>query len=141
VNPPEVAVEIKGQRAVTAVDGAPVEITLSNDDLNWLSDNTFGDYVSCGPCKIVDLGRLPLGRPAVVLVEWSGNVPIHFWIDEVSWDPVKLGEIIPAPGQTATTTIPVQWRGNPLTLVVGLPYGSRFPAGSPPISVRIEVRT
>jgi len=141
VNPPEVTVEIKGQRPLHAVSGAPIEITLSNDDVNSLDEE--GGY-PCGPCKVVELGKLPLGQPAVILVDWSGPVPIHFWIEGwASWELVGLREVILSPGQTATTlTIPVEWRGFYLNLKVGLPNdGSRFPAGTPPVSVRIELKT
>ena len=139
-NPPEVTLEVKGQRAVTAVSGVPVEITLSNDDLNWLTDE---NGYSCGPCRIVAL-ELPSRGPVAIRVEWSGPTPIFVWVEGDRWagDLVRLREVVPPFGASdANLTIPIEWRESYLVLKVGLPYGGRFPAGSAPVSVRIEVRT
>ena len=76
-NPAEVTLEVKGQRDVTAVRGVPVEILLSNDDLNWLTDET---GYSCGPCSVIHLEVPPQG-PAAIRVEWSGPDPIGLWLE------------------------------------------------------------
>jgi len=138
----EVALEVKGQRHLIAASGYPVEITLSNDDLDW-RDEQYGGY-SCGRCRKVEL-KVPTFNFVVVRAEWSGFDPIHLWVEgdrDGYGDLVRLGEARPSPGERdVALSIPEAWRDLYLTLKVGLPYGSRFPAASPPVLVRIEVRS
>ena len=142
-NPPQVSLEVKGQRSMTAAIGAPVQFTLSNDDVNLIEAE---DAYSCGPCKAIGLTVPPQG-PVAIHAEWSGPDPVILWLEGEcclgEWGGVeRLIEVMPSPGQTAVTLdIPVAWRRFYLRLKVGLPYGGRFPAGAPPISVRIEVKT
>jgi hypothetical protein len=136
----ELALELKGQRVITAVSFTPVGITLSNDDLGWLSDET---GYSCGPCRIVRLGALPRG-PVAVWVEWSGPAPIRVWVegDRGYGDIVRLGEFIRPPEDTTMkVTMPTEWLEYNPYLKIGLPSGDRFPAESPQVTVRIEVRS
>ena len=137
-NPPEISLEVKGQRYITVTSAAPVVIPLSNDDLNWVTDE---NGYSCGPCRFVAF-PYPVHAPMDVHVEWSGPVPIHLWVegDRGYGDLVRLREVIPRAGETTMkASILPEWRDLYIGLKVGLPFGGRFPANSPPISVRIEV--
>ena len=139
-NPPEVSIVVKAQRYVTAASGVPVEITLSNEDLDWLTDK---NGYSCGPCRIVEV-TIPARNPVTVHAERSGPVPIYLWVegDRGYGDLVRLREVAFSLGDTAIdVNILPEWRDlDYVALKVGLPYGVRFPAGSSPLPVRIEVR-
>lgn len=139
-NPQEILLEVKGQRVVTAVSGTPVEFTVSNDDLNWLTDE---NGYSCGPCRIVLL-KLPPQDPTPIVVEWSGPDPIQVWVegDRGYGDLVRLREAVRPPGETQIRVFTApEWRDLDLVVLkIGLPYGGRFPAGSSGVAVRIEVR-
>jgi hypothetical protein len=139
LNPPEVTLEVKGQRAVTVASGAPVEITLSNDDVDWTTDE---NGYSCGPCKILAV-TLPPRDAVTIHAERSGPVPLYLWVegDRGYGDYVRLREVAFSPGDTAIDVkmLP-EWRDLYLSLKVGLPYGGRFPAGSSALPIRIEMR-
>ena len=138
-NPPEVQLELKGQRGYTLASGAPVDITVSNDDVNWITDD---NGYSCGPCKIVEL-TFPPQTAATIHVEWSGPAPIHLWVegDRYAGDLVRLREVIPSPGDMAADiNMLAEWRDLYLVLKIGLPYGGRFPATASQVPVRIEMR-
>ena len=136
-NPPEVSVEAKGQRVITVVSGAPVQFTVSNDDINWMAHET---GFSCGPCKAAML-KFP-HHASTIDFEWSSSVPFYIWIDGFhGYDQYGLREIVASPAQTSVrVTVPADWRNLALQLKVGVPYGGRFPAGSPPVTMRVEVR-
>lgn len=143
-NPPEVAVEIKAQRVLEAVDGIPVQATLTNDDLDW-SNLQDPDSYPCGPCKRINL-RLPPAGPVIIRVDWSGPDSLRLWLQGINddYETVRLAELAPKPGErTLTLVIPVEWRQSyPAMLKVGLPYGSRAQGGlSAPSTLRIDLRS